>query len=207
MGAGLVHPGQPHHGSYDSVCTEISTVAMITQLLVASEFLIFPVRALSFMWTSRACTSLYVAVISAAILFSVLAALGVPKNIGASNSHGLGDVFSQALGWANFGWCWLWSLCGCVLMDFVKYAWVLQVDGTVNMIENERVDITKKLLVPEAGEGPAAMMVRKSVGSTAAVRTTMGGIGNLHMPAGAKTPGALAAAMARASKRTTMSGY
>merc|ERR1712159_78025 len=61
--AGLMHPGQPHFGSTDSVCTEIATVSVFVQILVASEFMIFPVHALGWMWTNRASTALYVSVI------------------------------------------------------------------------------------------------------------------------------------------------
>ena len=32
----LMHPGQPHYGSTDSVCTEITTTSVFVQILVAS---------------------------------------------------------------------------------------------------------------------------------------------------------------------------
>jgi len=132
--AGLYHAGQPHYGEAVSVCTEISTVSMFVQLLVASEFMIFPVRSLGWMWFSRASTSLYIAVILSAIVFSILAAEGVPKSLGP-----LGDVFPQKLGWANTGMCWGWSVGATLIIDGVKFAWVMLVDGTAEEIEIERV--------------------------------------------------------------------
>merc|ERR1712166_555707 len=44
--ADLQHPGTANFGSYDNYCTESTTIFMFIQLLVASEFMIFPVRSL-----------------------------------------------------------------------------------------------------------------------------------------------------------------
>merc|ERR1712086_1123075 len=84
------------------------------QILVASEFMIFPVRALGWMFMNRASTSLYVAVIGTCVVFSILAAEGVPKNLGP-----LGDVFAQELGSRNTGYVWLWSLGATLIMDLM----------------------------------------------------------------------------------------
>jgi hypothetical protein len=107
---------------------------MFVQIMVASEFMIFPVRALGFMWTNRPSTALIVAVILTAIAFSILAFLGVPHNLGP-----LGDIFGQALGWSNMLICWAWGVGGTLLLDLVKYTWVQVVDGTTEEIVWERV--------------------------------------------------------------------
>ena len=52
--ADLVHPGQPHAGTANSACSEITTASVFVQILVASEFMIFPVRALGWMFMNRA---------------------------------------------------------------------------------------------------------------------------------------------------------
>jgi hypothetical protein len=133
--ATLKHPGEPHFGSVDSVCTELTTTSMFVELLVSSEFMIFPVRALGFMWGNRASTALYIGVIGTTAFFSIIAALGVPHNLGSA----LGTIFSQSLGWANTGIAWAWACGVTVVLDFIKYAYVMMMDGSAEEIEIERV--------------------------------------------------------------------
>jgi len=132
--AGLVHPGVAHSGNEDSVCTEITNVAMFVEMLISSELMIFPVRALGWMWTNRASTSLYISIVGSCILFCCLAAAGVPEDLGP-----LGDVFSQKLGWKNMLICAAWGVGATFMLDVIKYAWVAMVDGTNEEIQWERV--------------------------------------------------------------------
>merc|ERR1712195_215574 len=198
--ADLVHPGQPHAGTATSACSEITTASVFIQILVASEFMIFPVRALGWMFMNRASTSLYVAVIGTCVVFSILAAEGVPKNLGP-----LGDIFAQELGSRNTGYVWLWSLGATLIMDLVKYAWVLAVDGTTEEIEVERVEDAMKM--PEYTEtmaGAHDSLINRYTAKALANRT--GGLpGGLQIgPANIRTskhPGAMAGSLDRAFKQ------
>lgn len=198
--ANLVHPGQPHAGTANSACSEITTASVFVQILVASEFMIFPVRALGWMFMNRASTSLYVAVIGTCVVFSILAAEGVPENLGA-----LGDVFAQKLGWRNTGIVWVWSFCATLLMDLVKYAWVLAVDGTTDEIDVERVEDAMKMTeYTESMEGSHEPLINRYTAKALAQRA--GGIpGALQIgPANIRTsnhPGGIARSLDRAFKK------
>eukprot|EP00658_Telonema_sp_P-2_P006851 TRINITY_DN12581_c0_g3_i1.p1 TRINITY_DN12581_c0_g3~~TRINITY_DN12581_c0_g3_i1.p1 ORF type:complete len:349 (-),score=99.96 TRINITY_DN12581_c0_g3_i1:350-1351(-) len=215
--AGLKHPGQPHFGDVDSVCTEITTVSVFVQILVASEFMIFPVRALGWCWTNRASTSLYISIVASVCIFSILAALGVPKDFGP-----LGDVFSQALGWRNTGFAWCWGLGVTLLLDCIKIAWVLNVDGTTEEIVHERVHDRMQSDQAIAVAASCRDTVTTAVNRTEAalVSGNVGAIGGAQRPAnrmtvggvlmpGRRDAGSLARNLARASRknRATVAGW
>jgi len=214
--AGLKHPGQPHYGSTDSVCTEISTVSVFVQILIASEFMIFPVRALSWMWTNRASTALYVSVFLTCFIFSIFAALGVPRDFGP-----LGDVFSQTLGWRNMGLAWAWSCGATLIIDIVKYNWVLNVDGTTEEIVHERVadrfNTEKAIALDVSRQSTTSTSIRRTeasiqsqrgdstvTGSTGMRPSTRFSVGNAVVP-GRTDPASLGAALARASRQSRLS--
>lgn len=203
--AGLKHPGQIHYGTAESVCTEISTTAMFVQILVSSELMIFPVRSLSWMWFNRASTALYVLVIGAAVLFSVLAALGIPHNLGET----LGDIFSNQLGWQNTGWAWIWSIGTTLLLDFIKKTWVQVVDGTSEEIQCERVADAAATNAARETTTEAQRLTHRA--SSALTATGVGAVGGSQRPATmygvgngifseGSDPASLARAMARSRK-------
>lgn len=202
--AGLKHPGQIHYGSVESVCTEISTTAMFVQILVSSELMIFPVRALSWMWFNVASTWLYVLVFGASILFSCLAAIGKPSNLGV-----FGDIFSNQLGWTNTGVAWIWGLGTTLLLDAIKKTWVTIMDGNSEEIQCERVQEAQ-----QAGMGARQSEAQQLTSRASSVLTTNRadsvfggqqrpatyvGVGNAIFSEG-KDPASLARAMARSRK-------
>jgi len=132
--ADLQHPGKANFGSPDNYCTEITTVHMFIQLLISSELMIFPVRTLSWMWTSKPAWSVTIPVCVTCIVLSTLAAAGIPSNAGP-----LGIIFAQAAGWSNLGICVAWGVCATFCLDAIKYAWVSIIDGSVEEIQYERV--------------------------------------------------------------------
>jgi hypothetical protein len=131
---GLIAPGVPHYGSVSQVCTEITTLALFLQIFIASEMLIFPMRTIGWMWSIPASKWLYISVFGVCIIFSILAAEGVPWQIWAG-----APVFDQHLGWENTGIVWLWSLVGVFLMDILKYIVVWKMDGKSVEIECESI--------------------------------------------------------------------
>lgn len=132
--ADLKHPGSSDYGSPDSYCTEITTVHMFIQLLISSELMIFPVRALSWMWSSKPAWSVTIPVFATCIVLGCLAAAGIPQSAGP-----LGIIFAQKSGWSNFGVCVAWGVAATFALDVIKYNWVMIVDGSVEEIEFERV--------------------------------------------------------------------
>jgi len=132
--ADLQHPGTPNFGSYDNYCTESTTIFMFIQLLVASEFMIFPVRSLSWMWTSKPSWAVTLPVFGTVIVLACLAAAGIPDNAGP-----LGIIFAQKAGWNNLAICAAWSVLATFLLDGISVAWVSIVDGSAEEIEWERV--------------------------------------------------------------------
>lgn len=132
--ADLQHPGKANYGSYDNYCTESTTIFMFIQLLVASEYMIFPVRSLSWMWTSKPSWAVTLPVFGTVIVLATLAAAGIPDNAGP-----LGVIFAQKAGWNNAGICFLWSVLATFLLDGISVAWVRIVDGSAEEIEWERV--------------------------------------------------------------------
>ena len=145
-------------------------------------------------------TSLYVAVIGTCVVFSILAAEGVPKNLGV-----LGDVFAQELGWRNTVYVWLWSLGATLIMDLVKYAWVLAVDGTTEEIDVERVEDAMKMAeYTETMAGAHDPLINRYTAKALAQRA--GGIpGALQIgPANIRSsnhPGGIAGSLDRAFKK------
>ena len=132
--ADLQHPGKANIGSPDNYCTEITTTYMFIQLLISSELMIFPVRARSWMWTSKQSSAVTIPVFVTCIVLSVLAAAGVPSNAGP-----LGLIFAQGAGWSNLGICVAWGVCATFCLDVFKYAWANIIDDSVEEIEWERV--------------------------------------------------------------------
>jgi hypothetical protein len=132
--ADLQHPGKANFGSSDNYCTEITTVHMFIELLISSELMIFPVRALSWMWTSKPAWSVTIPVFGTCIVLSILAAVGVPEDAGP-----LGIIFAQSSGWSNWAICIAWGVAATFGLDVIKYAWVSIVDGSVEEIEFDRV--------------------------------------------------------------------
>jgi len=132
--ADLQHPGTANFGSYDNYCTESTTIFMFIQLLVASEFMIFPVRSLSWMWTSKPSWAVTLPVFGTVIVLACLAAAGIPDNAGP-----LGIIFAQKAGWNNLAICAAWSVLATFLLDGISVAWVSIVDGSAEEIEWERV--------------------------------------------------------------------
>jgi H+-transporting ATPase len=133
--AGLAQPGQPQYGSVHSVCTEITTNAMFLQVFIAGELLIFPMRTISWMWTTIAAKWLYISVFVTLLLFTILSAEGLPNRI-----TGLSDIFSQKLGWVNAGICWLWSLIGVFVMDVTKKYLIIFTEGVGDEIVHESIE-------------------------------------------------------------------
>lgn len=133
--ASLQHPGIPYPGSHEDVCTEITTINMFIQILVASEFMIFPVRALGWIWTSsKPANAVMFPVFGTVAVLSILAAIGYPENAGP-----LGPIFVQASGWTNWIITIAWSLLATLLLDVIKFSWVTVIDGSTEEIEYERV--------------------------------------------------------------------
>jgi len=132
--ADLQHPGKVNFGTPDNYCTEITTIHMFIQLLISSELMIFPVRALSWMWTSKPAWSVTIPVFATCFVLSCLAAAGIPSNAGP-----LGDIFAQAAGWRNWAICIAWGVAATFCLDGIKYAWVSIIDGSVEELEYERV--------------------------------------------------------------------
>jgi H+-transporting ATPase len=132
--ADLQHPGKANYGAYDNYCTESTTIFMFLQILVASEFMIFPVRALSWMWTSKPAWSVTLPVFGTVIVLSCLAAAGTPDNAGP-----LGIIFAQKAGWKNLGICAAWGVLATFLLDAISVTWVNIVDGSTDEVEWERV--------------------------------------------------------------------
>jgi len=133
--ASLQHPGVPYPGSHEDVCTEITTINMFIQILISSELMIFPVRALGWIWTSsKPANAVIIPVIATCIVLSILACIGYPQNAGP-----LGPIFVQASGWTNWIICISWSVLATLLLDIIKFTWVTVVDGSTEEIEFERV--------------------------------------------------------------------
>jgi H+-transporting ATPase len=132
--ADLQHPGTVNFGSPDNYCTEVTTVHMFIQLLISSELMIFPVRTLSWMFSTRPAWSVTLPVIGTCAILSILAALGVPEDLGP-----LGIIIAQATGWKNWAICIAWGVLATGLLDGIKYAWVSIVDGSTEEIDYERV--------------------------------------------------------------------
>lgn len=133
--ASLQHPGVPYPGSHEDACTEITTINMFIQILVASEFMIFPVRALGWIWTSsKPANAVMFPVFGTVAVLSILAAIGYPENAGP-----LGPIFVQASGWTNWIITIAWSLLATLLLDVIKFSWVTVIDGSTEEIEYERV--------------------------------------------------------------------
>merc|ERR1711924_510498 len=133
--AGLQHPGKPYTGSPEDACTEITTINMFIQILISSELMIFPVRALGWIWTSsKPANSVLIPVISTCVILSILAAVGEPSNAGP-----LGPIFVQAAWWTNWIICIAWGVAATLLLDIIKFSWVTLVDGSTEEIDFERV--------------------------------------------------------------------
>jgi H+-transporting ATPase len=132
--ADLQHPGKANYGSSDNYCTEITTVNMFIELLISSELMIFPVRALGWMWTSKPAWSVTIPVIATCVVLATLAAAGIPESAGP-----LGIIFAQKAGAHNLGICVAWGVFATFCLDGIKYAWVSIVDGSTEEIEYERV--------------------------------------------------------------------
>jgi H+-transporting ATPase len=212
--SGLKHPGQPHYGTVDSVCTEIATSSVFVQILVASELMIFPVRALGWMWTNQASTSLYISIVLSIIVFSILPALGVPKDFGP-----LGDIFAQKLGFKNTAIAWAFSFGATLLIDIVKFWWVTTVDGTTEEIVHERVAdrfATEKAAAFEASRrDTAATAGRRTEATMRSTRadailssvsrpSTRMTVGNALI-SGPTDPRSLGAALSRANRQVRLS--
>jgi H+-transporting ATPase len=194
--ATLKHPGQPHYGDTGSVCTEITTISVFVQILVASELMIFPVRALGWMITSRASTSLYISVGLTIVTFCILAALGVPKDFGP-----LGDIFSQKLGWVNTGYAFAWSIGATLIMDCLKYSWVMLVDGNCEEIEDERVSDRQKKQAAAGAALPMSDSVTMAVDRVSVHYAQSDQVGGLQRPVRGTCPTSSAKSLATAYRR------
>lgn len=126
-------PGMPWAGDATCPCTEIMTCALFIQIFVSAELLIFPMRSLGWFWTSMAAPLLYVTVIGACVLFTILAAFGAPE-----------AIFRETLGWHNAAWSWLWAIIGLFIMDCAKKALIGYLEGSTEEIEYETVDVTSE---------------------------------------------------------------
>jgi hypothetical protein len=96
-------------------------------------------------------------------------------------SHKIGgpaNIFPQKLGWANAGYCWLWSLVGLLLVDAVKVFLVKAVEGSVEEIPADEEDIMEMMRRgetpdPKANEEARDTLYQEQVRrSTAARRST-----------------------------------
>lgn len=132
--AGMYSPSAPHYGMVSSVCTEITTNALFLQIFISAELLIFPMRTVGWMWTTMANKWLYISIGLTLLVFTILSAVGTPKQI-----PGLEIIFAQKLGWVNAGWAWLWSLVGLFVVDIVKVYLVLFMEGPSEILTVESV--------------------------------------------------------------------
>jgi len=152
--SGLVSPTTAWAGDPDCPCSELMNTMIFLQLLVSAEFLIFPMRTLSWMWSSMASPWLYASTLFVNILFSILAATGEPS-----------AVFKAPIGWGNMGYVWAFSAVGLILIDIVKVLVVIGLEGSTEEIPTDKEVIdANSCEAEEAAEpqGPTANARRKT---------------------------------------------
>jgi len=171
---GLVSPGTPWAGTPDCPCTEIMTATLFIQIFVSAEILIFPMRTLGLFFRSVATPWLYVSVLGACIVFTVLVAEGVPS-----------FLFVQKIGWANAGYAWALAVIGMIILDLVKLITVKGLEGSTEEIPTEMevidagaVEAEKQQSAQEANEyearrTTAAASVKPSAVNQAVTRKTV----------------------------------
>jgi len=137
---GMVSPTTPWAGSANCPCSESMRSLVFLQLLISAEILIYPMRTLSWMWTSMASPWLYVSTLGVCIFFTILAAFGQPQ-----------AIFGAAIGWGNAGFVWAYCIGCLIIIDLTKYLVVMGLEGSTDEIPTD-----KEIIDPESNEAEEA---------------------------------------------------